>query len=1007
MVRKIGGLLALIISFIVYWLTLEPTTSMWDCSEFIACAAGLQVGHAPGAPVFMLLGRFFSLFAFDNSQIAYMVNLLSATASAFSIFFLFHTIYWFGEKMLQKTKQNPTLSFNINILTGAAFLGAMTFAFTDTFWFSAVEGEVYATSSLFTALVFWCIIRWEKDESVYADRWLLFIFLLLGLSVGVHLLNLLALPAIALVYYYKKYTPSTKGVIITLILSSLLMAFIIFGLIPGVVSFTAYFDRVFVNGMGLPVYTGAITFLLLLTLGTAYGIIRFRRQGKIAAHFVAVAFALWLTGYSTFSILIIRSNEQPYIDINNVENIYGLVDYLNREQYPKRPLFYGNNFNSPLVDINQRYTYQLYDGEYQKDLLIPEYIFDENTLTFFPRMASHSNPQHEQLYHKWVDIKGRPVSVTGYDGTRKTIQVPTFGDNLSFFFKYQLGYMYGRYFMWNFVGRQNNIQGLGHNIHGNWQSGIPFIDNNRIVPEEILPADLANNEASNKYYFLPLILGLIGLVYQYKTDKNNTLITVLFFILTGAAIVFYLNEIPRTPRERDYAFVGSFYVFAIWIGLGALRLLTLVRNARYKKAYAIAAFVLIGLAVPANMLEQNYDDHDRSERYTTRAHAKNLLTSCNENAIFFTAADNDSYPVWYIQEVEKYRTDVLPILKTFLPTGWYIKQLYTNFARRGALDITVRSEDFFMGKNMSVEVVEKRKRAASASQVIEYVRSDNKNTKIAYRDGSQRNYIPVKNVFIPVDKKNLKETLADYQIEENAIPDTLNFRLKAKSLSADELIILDIIANNDWKRPIYFLDESMADGLGLRQYVHREGLVYRLLPFKRSDKAFSNAEHQYNLIMNKFNWGNVSSDIYLDWTHVRMFYTFGYREMAADVAKDLVKIGENQKAIELLDLITNTISADKVASGYRAHELVGAYYAAGATEKAENLAEEMYSRLDTWFVMFEKLPVDQKQEAQEEVYGKMYMLRELINATDNRNPELTQKMHQRFGEMNAAITGRV
>jgi hypothetical protein len=357
--------------------------------------------------------------------------------------------------------------------------------------------------------------------------------------------------------------------------------------------------------------------------------------------------------------------------------------------------------------------------------------------------------------------------------------------------------------------------------------------------------------------------------------------------------------------------------------------------------------------------------------------------------------------------VEKYRTDVLPILKTFLPTGWYIKQLYTNFARRGALDITFRSDDFFMGNNMSVEVIEKRKRPAAAAQVIDYVRSNNKNTKIAYRDGSQRNYIPVKNIFVPVNKNNLKETLTDYQIEENAVPDTLSFRLKAKSLSADELIILDIIANNDWKRPIYFLDESMVDGLGLRQYVHREGLVYRLLPFKRSDKAFSNAEHQYNLIMNQFDWGNVDSDIYLDWTHVRMFYTFGYREMAADVAKNLVKIGENQKAIKLLDLITNTISADKVAYGYRAHELVGAYYAAGATEKAESLAEEMYNRLDTWFIMFEKLPVDQKQEAQEEVYGKMYMLRELINATDNRNPELTQKMHQRFGEMNAAITGRV
>jgi len=966
MIRKIGGWLALLLSFIVYWLTLEPTTSMWDCSEFIACAAGLQVGHAPGAPVFMLMGRFFAIFAPDPALVAYMVNLLSALASAFTIFFLYHTIYWFGQKILQRSSSTHSPDFHMWILSGAAFIGAITFAFTDTFWFSAVEGEVYATSSFFTALVFWCIIKWEQDASQYADRWLLFIFLLLGLSVGVHLLNLLALPAVALVYYYKTHTPTNKGVITTLILSSAIMAFIIFGLIPGVVALTAHTDRMFVNGFGLPVYTGALTFVFLLIGATIYAISYFRKHENIFMHFVSLSFALWLVGYSAFTILIIRSNQQPYIDINNVENIYGLVDYLNREQYPKRPLFFGNNYNSPVVDIEQRYTYKLYDNQYTKDLLVPNYIFAEGTKGFFPRMAS-LDPGHAQLYEKWVDIKGRPVTLTGYDGKRQTIMVPTFAENLKFFFKYQLGYMYGRYFMWNFVGRQNDIQGMGNAVNGNWQSGIESFDANRNIPQELLPDDLKNNKGSNKYYFLPLILGLIGLYFQFKHDKGNSLIVALFFILTGAAIVFYLNEIPRTPRERDYAFVGSFYVFAIWIGLGALQLFTLLKQTKHAKLFAMVMFPIVTLAVPANMLKENYDDHDRSGRYLTRAHAKNLLSSCQENAVFFTAADNDSYPVWYIQEVEKYRTDVLPILKTFLPTGWYIRQLYTNFASRGKLDVTFRSNDFLMGENMSVPVQEKRKRPASAKQVIDFVQSNNAQTKVTYNDGSQRNYIPVKNVFIPVEKDNFLATIKGYNIDTAKIPDTLQFKISSSSISADELIILDIIANNQWKRPIYFLDENMVSSLGLKPYLHREGLIYRLLPYKRNENIGSNAMHQYNMIMNDFEWGNISDDVYLDWTHVRMFYSFSYRSTFADVAKKLAKEGHKDKAVELLDKCRELIPADIIPYGYTAHEMVEAYLKAGDTAKAEDMAKDIFTRLDSWLNMYEKLPADKKGKVIDEI----------------------------------------
>ena len=1002
MTRKIGGLLVLIISFVVYLLTLEPTTSMWDCSEFIACAYGLEVGHAPGAPVFMLLGRFFSLFAPDPSQAAYMVNLLSATASAFTIFFLFHTIYWFGRKLIERTNYDFTENYLQRILTMAAFLGAISFAFTDTFWFSAVEGEVYATSSLFTAVVFWGIIQWEQDRSKYADRWLLLIFFLLGLSVGIHLLNLLALPAVALVYYFKKNEASTKGIIITLAISVLLMVIIIFGFIPGVVAFTAHTDRLFVNTFGLPVYTGALVFLVLLIAGVIYGIHFYRKKGKITLHFIALAFALWLAGYSSFTMLIIRSNQQPYIDINNVENIYGLVDYLNREQYPKRPLFYGNNYNSPLIDAEQRYTYKLYKDKYVKDLLIPEYEFDEKTLTFFPRMAS-MDPSHERLYKEWIDINGRKVRVRGRDGNMKTITVPTFGDNLRFFFKYQLGYMYGRYFMWNFAGRQNNIQGAGDKLHGNWQSGIDFIDNARLIPEEQLPEDLKHNKASNKYYFLPLVLGLLGLIYQWKRDKRNVLIVITFFLLTGAAIVFYLNEIPRTPRERDYAFVGSFYVFAIWMGLGALQLLTLMRKAPYAKIYSIAAFVVIGALVPTNLILENYDDHDRSGRYTTRAHASNMLSSCQPNAIMFTAADNDSYPVWYMQEVEQYRTDVLPILKTFLPTNWYIRQLHTNFVQRGLVETTFKGEDFLAGKNMSLPVMEKRKKAATAKQVVNFVKSDKSQTKVGYADGSRRNFIPVKNIIVPVNKENFIATAKGYEFDRDSVPDKIQFRVNSQSISADELIILDIIANNEWKRPIYFLNANMISNLGLAPYAHREGMLYRLMPFKNTDPDFSNAKYQYDLIMNKFQWGGVTNDIYLDWTNVRMFYTFDYRGLFADVAKKLVARNENTKALEVLDKSMEVVPPDKVPWSYKGHSLFDAYLKTSDKDKAKALLDDLQKDLNEYFTMYKVLPEKKRKGVAMEVYQKLYTLRELYSRSRNAFPEEAQKMMEQFGEINAMV----
>jgi hypothetical protein len=496
---------------------------------------------------------------------------------------------------------------------------------------------------------------------------------------------------------------------------------------------------------------------------------------------------------------------------------------------------------------------------------------------------------------------------------------------------------------------------------------------------------------------------LIGIFAQWKADKRNVLVVLLFFLLTGAAIVIYLNEIPRTPRERDYAFVGSFYVFAIWIGLGALKLITLLRNNANAKVFAIASFIIIGLLVPVNLLYQNYDDHNRSDRYLARAHAVNMLNSCRENAVMFTAADNDSYPVWYMQEVEQYRLDVLPILKTFLPTNWYIRQLETNFAQRGALETTMRGNDFLLGKNSQVPVIEKRKKPASALQVVKFVKSDKENTKVPMRDGSMHNYIPVKNLFLPVDKENFIETADGYDFNRDSLPEMIEFSLRSGNISADELVILDIIAHNEWRRPIYFLSKNMVRSLGLEAYLHREGLLYRLLPFKTNDTAFSNARYNYDLIMNNFDWGNVTGDIYLDWTNVRMFYSFGYRPMFADISKKLTRIGENEKAIALLDKSLEKVNPKKIPWSYDGHKIFNAYAETGDKEKAKALMNQLTDDIYDWFDMYETLPSDKRDGVYMEIYRKLYLAQELLNKSRNDFPEETQILIKRFSEMRTII----
>jgi len=944
MERKLSivlGWLTFTISFIVYFLTLEPTISFWDCSEFITCANKLEVGHAPGAPLFMFLGRVFSLFAGnDVSKVAFMINLLSAIVSAFTIMFLFWTIEWFGKKLVSRL-ENSLSNSSIYILLGA-FIGAMSFAFTDTFWFSAVEGEVYATSSFFNAIVFWAILKWESQaDNQRSDNWILLIFFLMGLSIGVHLLNLLAIPAIVIVYYNKRYHVTTKGILKALVFSFLILVTLVFVLVPGVAKFAAYFDLLFVNQFKLPFYSGVTVFLILLCSTLAFLILYSIKHKKQLLNTIVLSLTVFLIGYSSYASLVIRSLSNPYIDITNVENIFGLVDYLNREQYGKRPLVYGNNYNSPIIESVDQNSYKPFGEKYVKKELNPKYIFDDKTETLFPRMASLVDG-HESEYNRWVNIKGKSVKVSDRNGNGKTIKVPTFADNIAFFIKYQLGHMYFRYFMWNFSGRQNNVQGFGELMHGNWISGIPFLDEARLGPQDNIPDKFANNPARNKYFMLPLIFGLIGLIYQYKKDKQSFLVAFLFYFFAGIAIVFYVNEIPITPRERDYVYVGSFYAFSIWIGLSAIAVIDILKRKNKYINYSIllAMFILL----PINLISENWDDHDRSDRYTARDFSFNVLNSCEKNAILFTSADNDSYPIWYSQEVEGYRRDVRAVLSEFLPVDWYIDQLGNDYPEMGSIPVSFEDKDFLNGKRLYIPVLDRVESSVGLKEIIDFVRSDNPKTKLTNYDTSKIDYIPARKFSIPVNKENFINSCTSFKYDINDIPEKIELNFTGNHLFRNDLLILDIILKNDWKRPIYFLNPSNLKKYGLDKYMHREGLTFRLLPFTNDNidrtSLLSNSDYQYNKFMNEFNWGGVNEEnVMLDWTNVRIVSTMRIREQFNASARMMISEGEISKAIDMLDKCIELLPNEKIPYDFSLPGIIESYYLAGEKEKANSLFE--------------------------------------------------------------------
>ena len=1062
LINNITGWVIFAVAAFTYLMTIEPTASLWDCGEYIASSYKLEVGHPPGNPVFMVMARFFTLFAGGNtSHVAATVNAMSAFASAFTILFLFWTITHLARRIIIPNENDLTVS-RITAVMAAGAVGALAFTFSDSFWFSAVEGEVYASSSLFTAMVFWAILMWEDvaDEK-YANRWIILIAFLMGLSIGVHLLNLLTLPAIVLVYYFRKYEFKWKGFLISLGISFLLLALLMYGIMPGVVKISSRLDLFFVNRLGLFPNSGMIFHFILLILFFVLAIMSTLSSADKVKNSIFAAGALFLTGvwvifnsallnllvlaaitvfiwyisdrnrvvlntiltavmvimigYSSNAIIVIRSAANTPLNENQPENPFSLLYFLNREQYGENPLlnvFRGQYFNAPVIDYKEgKPKYVFEDGKYIISAHDLKRVYDPRFITIFPRMWSDQS-EHEPVYKEWGRIKGTPVTVTNQSGEKEIIRKPKFSENMRFMFSYQFGYMYFRYFMWNFAGKQNDTQGSGGAVNGNWITGIKVLDEPRVGTSD-LPAGMKSDTSRNVYYLLPLLLGIIGLFYQLNRDYKNWWVVLLLFLMTGVAIVFYLNQYPNQPRERDYAYTGSFYFFAVWIGLGVLTLFEALSKLTGEKIAAPVAGALCFFAVPVIMGSENWDDHDRSGRYLGRDVAFNYLNSCAQDAILFTNGDNDTFPLWYAQEVEGMRTDIRVCNLMLLNTDWYINQMKRKTYESDPLPVSLPAKKYYDGINNQVFIVEKVKEPVNISTIIDYVNSDNKATKVQVSATEILDVIPSRTIRIPVDSAKVIASGTVKPEDAGKIVPYIDIKLKGSSILKSQLIILDILAHNNWERPIYFVTGYHNDALGLEEYFQLEGLAFRLVPIKSENKSWIDygridSDIMYDNVMNKFVWGGANDPkVNLDYHHIRTLIVVKSRLIYARLAKTLSAEGKNEKAVEVLDRCLELLPADKFPPDPYYSDLIGGYFAAGASAKAV----EMTRKLSDYY--FERLNYYLKQNpyvvssAEYEIQSAIQYASKAANFCEsNGNKEIADEINGKLEAYYADYVGK-
>jgi Protein of unknown function (DUF2723) len=949
------GWLVFLISAIVYTICIEPTASFWDCGEYIACANGLETGHPPGAPFFLLIARFFALFSFGNPElVAPLINFMSGIASAFTILFLFWSITRLAKKILIRSEDDFTSEKKWLVIVAGA-VGSLSYAFTDSFWFSAVEGEVYALSSFFTAIVFWAILKWEEvADEAHADRWLIFIAYMIGLSIGVHLLNLLTIPAIVFIWYFRKYEKTKLlGFLITSLVSVLLLGGIQDVLIPGIVNLAGKTELFFVNELGWKFNNGIIFFFSLLVSFILLGLFLSQQFKIVWLNTTLLAFTVLLIGYSSFAILVIRSNAITPINEGNPSNPVSLLSYLNREQYGDWPLFYGPHFNTPLdeekpyLDGNPVYVKDEKSGKYiisdARKESIPNY--DARGCTFFPRMYSRS---HAKGYQNIAGVQGRPVIFTYKKKPADTVLIPTAWENMKFFFGYQCGQMYLRYFAWNFVGKQNDRQSSGSDAEGNYILGINPLDGLRLGDQSLRPEFEKQNKANNRYFAIPFLLGLLGFIWHLSTSRRDAFVVGLLFIFTSFSILFYLNQTPWQPRERDYAYVGSFYAWSIWIGLGAIGVFTWLRST-FSSAKILIAASAISFLSPVLLFVQNFDDHNRSGRTVAKDLAINMLESCEQNAILFTYADNDTFPLWYAQEVLGVRRDVRIICLSLFRSDWYIDQAKRKQYNSDPLPISLENWEYRDGTRDYVYISESVD-TISIQEAAEWMSTTDPERTYTGDNGELINYIPSRDISYEIDRKAIQENFASYHFADSLLKDKMYWRLRGNYLMKDQITVLDILANNNWKRPVYFAVNMPSNTYaGLDDYLMLEGLAYRMVPVANPREEGNlmgrpqvNMDKCYRLLTNEFSWGGLQNPaVYSDETVARMFAS-PMRFASAKTVSALVEAGRMKEAMILMNKCANTIPELQVPVDEYWMEFVQAAYVANDMESATRISDILF-----------------------------------------------------------------
>jgi hypothetical protein len=1048
--NNILGWFAFFVALVTYSLTVEPTLSFWDCGEYISTAAKLEIGHPPGAPLFQMLGSFFAMFATSADKVALMVNMLSVFSSAFTILFMFWSMTILLKKIIPEVNEEG--KNNSLMILGSALVASLAFTFTDSFWFNATEAEVYAMASLFIALLLWLALRWEQEiDKPRGNRWLVLISLVIGLSFGAHFMALLTIPSIGLLYYFKKYKEITlKNFILANVVVVVILFFVFKFLLPYTLSFFGKTEIFMVNTFGLPFNSGTIFAFLLIIAFFYFGLNYTRKKGHVFYNTIILCLLFILIGFSTWIMLPIRANTDIPINENKPSDAAEVLAYYNREQYGEQKTFYGPMYSEEFAALDENNPYFDEKPNYERDYKTGKYIIvnnykdarqnlDDKHKGFMPRMWStdHAqnymtfteplefrlNPEYaheDQLvqivaefrnaYNKGdVDLEDYEKFLKGY-GDYLIIDRPSFASNMKFMFEYQFGYMYVRYLMWNFVGRQNDVQGKYDDKNGNWISGISFIDEIRLGNQSELTSDMRNNKARNTYFFLPFILGIIGMIFHAKKDLKSFYVLLALFLFTSFALKIFLNERPFEPRERDYAVVGSFYVFAMWIGYGVYAIYEGLKKYLSPKLTVPIVLATTMLAGPVLLASENWDDHDRSGKYTALAMAKAYLDSCDPNAILFTIGDNDTFPLWYAQEIEGYRTDVRIVNTSLLATDWYIDQMKNKAYKSEPLPISF-SRDQYKGSNRDgVLFIEKTKEPLLLDEVLKFIKiDDDERATVEYRSGQRLHYYPSNKVILPVDREAvIKNNTVSKHLQDSIVP-AIYMTIKGNALYKNRLIMLDILNENNWKRPMYFTGGAFADEdfLWLKDYLELDGMCYKIVPIRTPktkdmsplDMGIIDSDKMYDIIM-KWDWGNSGDPKMLYDTETRR-NSVSYRSNIARLMEILINEDKLDKAEKLIDLAMEKMPIEEFGYYTLLEPFAAGYYEIGKVEKAQKLLKTLIGKYQENLTYYNSLTINQQNRMAVDVVSDIERYRSLLEISESSDDmEFYNKEKIKFNNFN-------